>query len=1022
MRMRSVVLLTTTLCGFAWGQTYTISTIAGGGGNTLPVDIPGTSANFGFPARGPTNVAADQAGNLFFAYQNAVLRLDATTGILTLAAGNGTAGFSGDNGPATSAQLNNPTGVAVDSAGNFYIADSGNNRIRKVANGVIATVAGNGTQDFGGDNGPATNAQLNLPAGVAVDSAGNLYVADWGNNRVRKVSNGVIATVAGNGFKGFVGDNGPATSAVLDQPYDIAVDSAGNLYISDPDNQRIRKVANGVITTVAGNGMFGFGGDNGPATAAWLYDPGGVAVDSAGNLYIADSRNYRVRKVSNGVITTVAGIGTYHGVPGFRGDTGPATSAELYTPGAVAVDAAGNLYIADPGTQRIRKVANGVITTVAGNGTSTFSGDNGPATSAQLEFLSGVALDSAGALYFADAQYNDRVRKVVNGVITTVAGNGVLGLSGDNGPAINAQLGQPEGVAVDSAGNLYIADYLNNRIRKVANGVITTVAGIGTYYGASGFSGDGGPATSAQLNQPEAVAADFAGNLYIADTRNNRIRKVSNGAITTVAGNGTAGFSGDNGPATSAQLNYPGGVAVDSAGNLYIVDECRIRKVANGVITTVAGNGTPGFSGDGGPATSAQIIPYSVAVDSAGNLYIADYYRIRKVTNGVITTIAGNEMQGLNGDNIPATSAQMSPTGVAVDAAGNVYIADAFRIRILTPVGAPSCTYSASPASLQAPASGGIVTVGIQTAGWCPWAVNGLPSWITVSSASSGPASATVALLVSPNSGAPLSATVLVAGVPVTITQPATAAAPLPPIRAVVNAASYISGPISPGEMVTLFGAGIGPATAAYAIVDPSTGKLAITIGGVQVLFNGIPAPMIYAGSTQISAVVPYEMANVANPSVWIENAGRASIAYPLSLGASAMALFAQNSSGSGPGAILNQDNSLNGPGNPAAKGSIVQVFMTGEGQTYPQGITGKITGVTLPPPQVTPAPVLPITVGIDFQPTVLTYAGEAPGMVAGLMQLNVQIPADVPSGALEITLWIGANVSPQSGITVTVQ
>jgi uncharacterized protein (TIGR03437 family) len=262
----------------------------------------------------------------------------------------------------------------------------------------------------------------------------------------------------------------------------------------------------------------------------------------------------------------------------------------------------------------------------------------------------------------------------------------------------------------------------------------------------------------------------------------------------------------------------------------------------------------------------------------------------------------------------------------------------------------------------------------------------------------------------------------LVAGVPVTITQPATAAAPLAPIRAVVNAASYISGPISPGEMVTLFGAGIGPATAAYAIVDPSTGKLATTIGGVQVLFNGIPAPMIYAGSTQISAVVPYEMANIANPSVWIAYAGRASVAYPLSLGASAMALFAQNASGSGPGAILNQDNSLNGPGHPAAKGSIVQMFMTGEGQTYPQGVTGKITAVTLPPPQVTPAPVLPITVGIGVDPVVLTYAGEAPGMVAGVMQLNVQIPQYAPSGALKITLWNGANASPQSGITVSVQ
>jgi uncharacterized protein (TIGR03437 family) len=237
----------------------------------------------------------------------------------------------------------------------------------------------------------------------------------------------------------------------------------------------------------------------------------------------------------------------------------------------------------------------------------------------------------------------------------------------------------------------------------------------------------------------------------------------------------------------------------------------------------------------------------------------------------------------------------------------------------------------------------------------------------------------------------------------------------------VVNAASYISGPVSPGEMVTLFGSGIGPASAAYAIVDPSTGKLATTIGGVQVLFNGIPAPMIYAGSTQISAVVPYEMANVANPSVWIAYAGRASVAYPLSLGASAPALFAQNASGSGPGAILNQDNSLNGPGNPAAKGSIVQMFMTGEGQTYPQGVTGKITTVTLPP-QVTPAPVLPITVGIGVDTALLTYAGEAPGMVAGVMQLNAQIPQYAPSGALKITLWNGTNASPQSGITVSVQ
>jgi uncharacterized protein (TIGR03437 family) len=246
------------------------------------------------------------------------------------------------------------------------------------------------------------------------------------------------------------------------------------------------------------------------------------------------------------------------------------------------------------------------------------------------------------------------------------------------------------------------------------------------------------------------------------------------------------------------------------------------------------------------------------------------------------------------------------------------------------------------------------------------------------------------------------------------------AAAPLPPIKSVTNAASYISGAVSPGEMVTIFGTGIGPATAAGNIADPVTGKLATTIGGVQVLFNGTPAPMIYASNTQVSAVVPYEMALISNPSVWIAYAGQTSNAYPLTVAATAPGVFAQNASGSGTGAILNQDNSLNGPSHPAAKGSIVQMFMTGEGQTTPLGITGKITGVSLPPPEMTPAPVQPILVSIGGQ-ALYTYAGEAPGMVAGVMQLNVQIPAFVPSGAMEVLVSIGG-VSSQNSITVSVQ
>ena len=885
--------------------------------------------------------------------------MDAATGLLTLVAGNGTTGFSGDNGPATSAQLNRPGGVAVDSAGNLYIADQFNSRIRKVSNGVITTVAGNGTRDFSGDNGPATSAQLNFPNGVAVDSAGNLYIADSYNDRIRKVSNGAISTVAGGGSS--IDDNVPATSAQLYQPLGVAVDPAGNLYIADTYSHHIRKVSNGAISTVAGSALRGFGGDNGPATSAGLYYPQGVAVDSAGGLYIADSADRRIRKVLNGVITTVAGGGVS------IGDNGPAASAQLNGPYGVAMDSAGNLYIADYGNNRIRKVSNGVITTVAGNGTPGFSGDNGPATSAQLNYPNGVAVDSAGNLYVADFG-NNRIRKVSNGTITTVAGNGTGGFSGDNGPAASAQLRQPQGIAVDSAGILYMADTYNNRIRKVSNGAITTVAGSGT----QGFSGDNGPATNAQLNLPFGVVVDSAGDLYIADLNNHRIRKVSNGVITTVAGNGTPGFSGDNGPATNAQLNEPYGVAVDSAGNLYIGDSANhlVREVSNGVITTVAGNGTFGFSGDNGPATSAQLDhPYGVAVDSAGNVYIAE--------------------QGNN------------------------------RIRLLTPV-APPCTYSVSPTALQAPASGANLTVGItigtQSSASCSYSVS-LPSWITSSVANS----TSIVLAVAPNSGALRSATISIAGVSVTITQAAVATGTPPAIKAVVNAASYVGGSVSPGEIVTIFGTGIGPATAAGAFADPTTGKLATTIGGVQVLFNGIPAPMIYASSTQVSAVVPYEIAPVPNPSVWIQYAGQTSNVYPLTTAATAPGLFTQNASGGGAGAILNQDNSLNGPGNAAAKGSIVQMFLTGEGRTNPPSVTGAITTASLPPPQVTPAPLLAIQARINGQPALYTYAGEAPGQVAGVMQLNVQIPANAPSGNLSITVSIGGNIS-QNGVTVSVQ
>jgi uncharacterized protein (TIGR03437 family) len=518
--------------------------------------------------------------------------------------------------------------VAVDGTGNLFIADSSSNRVRKVSpSGIITTVAGNGMRGFSGDYGPAINAQLSFPEGIAVDSRGNLFISDHGNNRVRKVSpNGIITTVAGNGSAGFSGDGGPATSAQLYGTFAVAVDDADNLFIEDHDNWRIRKVSGGIITTFAGGGA-GLG-DGGPGTSAMVGPAAGLALDSAGDLFIADTGRFRIRKVAtDGIITTIAGTGTP--ASSFSGDGGSAIDATM-DPSAVAVDDSGALFIADRLNHRVRKVsADGTITTIAGNGAQGFSGDAGPAVSAQLESPRSLAMGLDGSLFIADT---DRIRKVSsNGTISTVAGGGTLpGGAADGGPATGAQI-DPWSVAADKLGNLFIADTSHNRIRRVSpDGTITAVAGDGT----AGPTGDGGPAASATLSYPTAVAVDSEGSLFIADGA-IRVRKVSpDGIIRTVAGGGSGNCYLDGVQATSILLCYASGLAVDSAGNLFIstsgfdegpYDE-RVRKLApDGIITTVAGAGPGGFSGDGGLAVDAQLSgPSGMAVDFAGNVYVAD--------------------------------------------------------------------------------------------------------------------------------------------------------------------------------------------------------------------------------------------------------------------------------------------------------------------------------------------------------------------------------------------------------------
>lgn len=427
-----------------------------------------------------------------------------SSGIITTVVGTGTAGYSDDGGPATQAQLNTPNGLALDSAGGLFIADDGNNVIREVAagTGTITTVAGTGAAGYSGDDGAATAAMLNGPANLAVDSAGNLFIADDNNNRLREVTanNGHIATVAGTGWCCYSGDGGPAAQAALNQPNHIALDGAGNLFIADDYNHRIREVvaATGIITTVAGTGIAGFSGDGGPATQAQLWNPDAVAVDDQDNLYIADTVNNAIRKViaRTGVITTVAGLGTQ--TQGYGGDGGPATQAQLSQPNGLTVDRAGDIFIADTFNNRIREVnaRTGVITTVVGGGSGC-------------------------------AQQIDKF--------------------GDGCPATEATLNDPWNVTLDSAGNLFIADDGDLAIREVlaGSGIIITVAGeaAGTGCNSTSDCGDGGPATQAYLYSPVGVAVDAADDIFIANYYNKKVREViaSTGIITTVASNGSPG-------------------------------------------------------------------------------------------------------------------------------------------------------------------------------------------------------------------------------------------------------------------------------------------------------------------------------------------------------------------------------------------------------------------------------------------------------------------------------------------------
>lgn len=893
--------------------TYTITTVAGG------TECGDGGAALAAPLGAPEGLAVDAGGNLYIA--DAIdhrVRKVTPEGVITTVAGNGHKGFRGDGGPALEAQLNSPYGLAVDLSGNLYIADLGNGRVRKVStDGVIRTVAGGGANAPAIEGGEAVEARLNAPRNLALDAEGNLYLSDFGDHRVYRVSPlGLIWRVAGVGWAGSIedGETTEAVRAPLWAPAGLVVDHTGTLYVADSGNLRIRKIQRGWMSTV-------------PVGRSPLRLPTGLALDARGNVYVADKGGGMVLRVTPGWVTPY---------------NSGWTSKILNQPRDIAFDAAGNLYVADalPDGKywmgvvwKVTAVAP--VSTVAGGLTYRPPGDGGPATAAHLDTPSGIALDGAGNLYIADRNSN-RVRKVdSSGAIQTIAGRGGAESSGDGGSADQAGLNQPDGLAADASGNVWIAEYAAHRVRRVRpDGLIGTVAGGSEL---PGYAGDGQPAVAAALNFPEGVAVDGAGNLYIADTFNHVIRKVGrDGIIRTVVGKEAPGYAGDGGPETWALLQNPTGVCLDGQGNLYIADSRNhvVLKAAAGAIWIVAGTGVAWFGGDGGPATAAQLqLPNRVAADRAGNLYIADTgnHRIRKVTpDGMIATIAGDGTPGYGGDGGPALQAQLNePADVAVDAAGNVFVAD--RANDLVRKLAPSA-----------------------------------------------------------------------------------ARVPIVPVEAndLVNAASMQPGPVAPGEIATLLGAGLGPEVALEAQMK-EPGLLDTSLGDVQVLFDGQAAALLRVQFSQISLQVPYEIAGRSNSEIEVRQAGVVKARMVVAVVEAAPAIFTTGN-GKGQAAALNQDGTSNSLASPAPPGTIVTLYATGVGQTRPPGVTGRLAA------DPGPEPALPVTVRIGGEDAEILFARSAPGY-AGLMQINARVPAALGKGYQTVHLLAGGAKS-QPGVVIAVR
>jgi len=641
------------------------------------MDGLGTAAQFD----NPSGVAVDSVGNVYVAdTANHIIRKTTPGGEVATLAGLARESGSAD-GPGSAARFWNPSGVAVDIWGNVYVADTGNQTIRKITPGGAVTTLAGAARISGSGDGPGSAARFDTPKGVAVDSAGHVYVADTYNSAIRKITpGGEVTTLAGSaGERGRA--DGIGNAARFWNPHGVAVDGAGHVYVADTDNSAIRKITpGGAVTTLVGSAEV-WGSGHGSGSWAEVFRPYGVAVDGGGHVYVAGFRNQTIRKITpGGAVTTLAGAAWISG-----SDDGIGSAARFWDPSGVAVDSAGHLYVADTGNQNIRKITpGGAVTTLAGVARNSGS-DDGIGSAARFHDPHGVALDSVGNVYVADTG-NSTIRKITpGGVVTTLAGTAMR--SGfDERPGRAALFWNPRGVAVDGAGHVYVADTGNHNIRTITpGGAVTTVAGA-WYWSPSQNIGNFGSkdetGIEALFDNPSGVAVDSAGNVYVADSHNHNIRKITPGRVVrTLAG--LAGRRGSaDGPGIEARFVYPRGVAVDGAGHVYVADTGNhtIRKITpGGEVTTLAGAAGESGGADGLGSAARFHYPIGVAVDSEGNVYVANYgdHAIRKITPwGAVTTLV--KWVG----NLGATQGGF-PTGVAVDSSGNVYVAEQWNDSIL---------------------------------------------------------------------------------------------------------------------------------------------------------------------------------------------------------------------------------------------------------------------------------------------------------------------------------------------------